>query len=93
MFSFIRRFVFTILLAQWIYAEALLLAPESQPVLDTIAQFLRPPTHDKWIETYRAFQERQEQITASVESVGDMKKDITDSVGRFAQQNRIHTFR
>ena len=93
MFSFVRRFVFTILLAQWMYAEALVLAPESQPVLDTITQFLRPPTHDKWIETYQYFQDRREQITASVESAGDLKDDLKESVNRFAQQERFHTLR
>ena len=93
MFTFLRRFIFTILLAQWMYAEALLLAPESQPILDTVTQFLRPPTHDKWIETYKSFQERREQITAGVESVGDLKDDLKESVNRFAQQDRFHSLR
>ena len=64
MFTIVRRFIFSLVVAHWMYAEAVLLVPETRPFLDTVNQFLKAPTHDKWIETYRAIQYRKDQLAA-----------------------------
>lgn len=95
MFSLLRRFVFTILLAQWIYAEAVLIAPQTQPALDTITQFLRPPTHDKWVSTYKAFQVKREQFAERMNSMSqsDVKGGLIESFNSFASKDGIEKFR
>ncbi len=88
MIRILRRFVFTILVAQWIYAEAVLIAPGSQPMLDTITQFLRPPTHDKWVETYNSFQKKRAEFEATVKSAStkDISQQLVDSVQSFSTE-------
>lgn len=95
MFSVLRRFLFTILLAQWIYAEAVLIAPQTQPALDTISQFLRPPTHDKWVSTYRAFQVKREKFAEQMNSMSqaDVKDGILDSFQSFASTEGLESFK
>lgn len=94
MIRIVRRFIFTILIAQWIYAEAVLIAPESQPVLDTVTQFLRPPTHDKWVATYQSFQKKRAEFEARVKSAspGDISKELVDSVQAFSS-DQINSMR
>ena len=95
MFSLIRRFIFTILAAQWIYAEAVLLAPSSQPVLDTITQFLKPPTHDKWIETYQILQSQRNDYSAAAENlnVSSISGEISTTVEKLARHGGFGSVR
>lgn len=95
MISFFRRFVFSILLAQWIYAEAVLLLPASQPALDTISQFLKPPTHDKWVEMYRNFQGQKETVVAQARDISDggLATELMDTVEKIRAHNAFGSIR
>ena len=95
MFSFIRRFVFTILLAQWLYAEAVMLLPSSQPVLDTVTQFLKPPTHDKWIATYRALQGQKNTVVASAQGItqSGIADDLLDTLEKIKSHDGFGSIR
>lgn len=95
MFSLLKRFIVTIVLAQWMYAEAVLFAPGAQPVLDTLTQFLKPPTHDKWIEVYNAFQQQRAQFSASGDSVSvaQVRSELFDSVEKLARHNAFGSIR
>jgi hypothetical protein len=95
MFLFIRRFIFSILLAQWLYAEAVMLLPSSQPVLDTVTQFLKPPTHDKWIETYQAFQGQRASVVARAQGISesDLAEELLDTVEKLKNHNSFGSLR
>jgi hypothetical protein len=95
MFSLLKRFVITIILAQWIYAEALLLAPSSQPLLDTITAYLKPPTHDKWIETYKILQAKHGESSATddANSLSLITEELVDSVDKLSQHGGFGTIR
>ena len=95
MFSIFKRFIITIVLAQWIYAEAVLFAPEAQPALDTLTQFLKPPTHDKWIAVYNSLQKQRAEFSSEEDSisVAQVKNELFDSVGKLSRHNAFGSIR
>ena len=95
MISFFRRFIFSILLAQWLYAEAVILLPASQPALDTLTQFLKPPTHDKWVETYHNFQGQKETVVAQAREISDssLAVELMDTVEKIRTHNSFGSIR
>lgn len=48
MIRFILTMIFYVLVAQWLYAEARILAPSVLPAINTGLDRLTIPTHDQW---------------------------------------------
>lgn len=48
MIRFILTMVFYVLVAQWLYSEARILAPSVIPAINTGLERLTIPTHDQW---------------------------------------------
>jgi hypothetical protein len=95
MFSVIRRFFLTIVVAQWLYAEAVMLVPSAQPVLDTVTNFLKPPTHDKIIKTYQSMQVERARLANTIQDVSDstLVKEIGDTVERIRNHDGFGSVR
>lgn len=59
---FFLRLIFYTLFAKWLYAEAVLLVPVSEPVLKRLSHAVQIPTHDKWSDDSKIMLKRQARI-------------------------------
>jgi len=48
MIRFLFSLFFYVILARWIYAEAVLFSPDMTPLIDGALETISVPTHDKW---------------------------------------------
>jgi hypothetical protein len=52
MVRFVFSLIISVMVARWLYAEAMLVWPSSIPFLDRAVHLLTIPTHDRWNRRY-----------------------------------------
>lgn len=60
MFKICRRFIFTLLIAHWMYAEVHLMWPDTASTIKTVFHTVQIPTHDRWAETVKTLRAAQQ---------------------------------